>query len=79
MPDPDAAEVVVVDLDRLLRVDLPVAVEVAEQLLLLGVHADDGQAGLQVLLLEAGDVLELGVAVRMAGPIVFFFNAFRLR
>src|SRR3954454_9354719 len=38
------------------------------QFLLLRVHADDGQAGLQILLLETGDVPELRVAVRVAGP-----------
>ena len=63
-----AAEVVVVDLDRPLRLDRPVAVEVADQLLLLRVDADHRQAGRQVLPLEPGDVLELGVAVRMARP-----------
>ena len=57
----------VVGLDGFLRVDLAVAVEIAEQFLLLRVHADDGQAGLQILLLETGDVLELGVAVGIAG------------
>src|SRR5208337_2299101 len=47
--------------------------------LLLRIHADDGQASLQILLLEAGDLFELGVAVWIGGPIVFFFRAFRLR
>ena len=36
-------------------------------ILLLGVHAVDWQAGLQILLLQTGDVLELGVADRIAG------------
>ena len=76
---PRTAEVVVVGLDRFLGVDLAFAVEIAQQFLLLGVHADDWQAGLQILLLQTGDVLELGIAVRIRGPIVFFFNAFRLR
>ena len=62
-----AAEVVIVGLDGFLGVDLAVTVEIAEQFLLLRIHADDGQAGLQILLLETGDVLELGVAVRIAG------------
>ena len=51
-----------------LRLDRPLAVEVADQLLLLRVDADDRQAGRQVLPLEPGDVLELGVAVGMARP-----------
>ena len=52
--------------DGLLGVDLAFTVEIAQQFLLLGVHADDGQAGLQILLLQAGDVLELGVAIGIA-------------
>src|SRR5208337_2617677 len=41
-----AAEVVVVGLDGFLGVDLAVTVEIAEQFLLLRIHADDGQASL---------------------------------
>src|SRR4051794_6881917 len=52
-----AAEVVVVDLDGALRLDHPPAVEVADQLLLLGVDADHRQSGRQVLALEPRDVL----------------------
>jgi hypothetical protein len=37
-----ATEVVVVGLDGFLGVDLAVTVEIAEQFLLLGIHADDG-------------------------------------
>jgi hypothetical protein len=62
---PRAAEIVVVGLDRLLRIDPAVTVEVAQQLLLLRIDADDRPAGLEILLLEAGDVLELGIAGRV--------------
>src|SRR4051812_16797610 len=55
----------VVDLERRLRLDRPVAEEVPDQSLLLGVDADHRQAGREVLPLQPGDVLELGVAVRM--------------
>jgi len=63
--DPRAGEIVVVGLDRLLSVDHAVAVEVAQQLLLFRVDADDRPAGLEVLLLQACDVLELGITVRV--------------
>src|SRR5271157_2704000 len=47
-------------------VGLAFAVEIAQQLLLLGVHADDWKASAQILPLQAGDVLELGVAIGIA-------------
>ena len=62
-----AAEIVIVGLDGFLRVDRAITVEIAQQFLLLGVHADDRQAIVQIIVLQAGDVLELGVAVWIAG------------
>src|SRR3954454_9120056 len=47
-------------------VGLAFAVEIAQQLLLLGVHAEDRQAGAEILPLQAGDILELGVAMGIA-------------
>jgi hypothetical protein len=73
-----AAEVVVVGLDGFLGVDLAVTVEIAEQFLLLRIHADDGQASLQILLLEAVDLLELGVAVWIAGTHRLLLQGFPL-
>ena len=49
-----AAEIVIVDRDRPLCVDATLTVEIAEQLLLFRVDADDGQPGVQILLLETG-------------------------
>jgi hypothetical protein len=54
---------VVVRLDRRLRLDPALAVEIPEQLLLLGIDADHRRPGLQRLLLQAGDLLELCVAI----------------
>ena len=71
-----AAEVVVIGLDGLLGVDLAVTAEIAEQFLLLRIHADDGQASLQIPLLEAGDLFELGVAVWIAGAHRLFLQGF---
>ena len=62
----EAGEVVVERLDDPLRQEVPGPVEVADQLLLLGVHAHDRVVRRQVLPLEPGDVLELLVAVGMA-------------
>jgi hypothetical protein len=61
------SKIVIVCLDGFLRVDLAVMVEIAQQFLLLRVHTNDWQAGPQILVLETGDVLELGVAIRIAG------------
>jgi hypothetical protein len=60
-----AAKVVVVGLNGLLSVNLAVSVEIAQQFPLLRVHADDRQAGAEILLLEMSNVLELGVAMGM--------------
>jgi hypothetical protein len=63
----------VIDTDNLwvaLRAPLPPGVlEIADQLLLLGVHRDDRLAGLQGSPDLAVDVLELGVAVGVALPL----------
>jgi hypothetical protein len=56
------------DTDDLPGVEFAVAIEVAQQFFLLGIHGDHGFAGLEVLLLEAVNVLELGVAVGMTRP-----------
>src|SRR6266545_369121 len=60
-----AGEVMIEGREDLLRVEMAVAVEGAQQLLLLRVDAQDRVVRLQVLLLEPGDVLELLVAVGM--------------
>jgi hypothetical protein len=56
---------VVVRLDRRLRVDPALAAEIPEQFLLLCVDADHRQSSLQVLLPQAGDLLELRVTIAM--------------
>src|SRR5262249_53947024 len=58
-------EVVVKGRDDLLGVQAAVAVEVAEQLFLLGVDTEHGVGRIQVFLLQPGDVLELGIALLM--------------
>ena len=60
-----ATEVVGVRLDRRLRIDPALAVEIHEQFLLLCVDADHRQSSLQVLLPQAGDLLKLRVTIAM--------------
>ena len=64
-----AGEVVVESQQPLPRIDPAVAVEVANQLLLLGVHAQDRVVRVQVVPLDPGDVLELGVAVLVSAHV----------
>ena len=59
----EGPEVVVVGLGRGRAVDLPVAPEVADRLLILGVHADDGYPGLDAGVSRRSDFHELGVPV----------------
>ena len=60
-----AGEVMIEGREDLLGVEVALPVEVAHQFLLLGVDAQDRVIGLQVLLPEPGDVLELLVTVGM--------------
>ena len=61
-----AQSVVIERLDDPLRQEVPGPVEIADQLLLLGVHAHDRVGRPEILPLEPGDVLELLVAVGVA-------------
>lgn len=60
-------EIVLVDEFRISTPGSSLISEVADELLLLGVHAQDGAAGILESLPEVGDQLELSVAVRMLG------------
>jgi len=60
-----AREVMVEGVHHFLRVELARAVEIAQQLLLLGIEAHNWILRLQIRLLELRDVLKLGVAVGM--------------
>ena len=62
----ELGEVVVEHPDRLARAERAVAEEIAEQFPRFQVHAEDRVGGIEVLALEPGDRLELGVAIGMA-------------
>src|SRR5881397_2696584 len=47
---------------------LPAILEVSDQLLLLGVHGDDGVLRPQILLGLAADVLKLPISIRVRRP-----------
>jgi hypothetical protein len=68
----------VIGLERLLSVDLPVAREVAQVRLPLGIHPDHGIAVRHILRFEPGNVFELLIPV-FAGFQGDFFGALRKR
>ena len=57
----------------------PFTVEVAQQLLLLRVHADHGQAGVRYSLFRRAMFSNWALRLGLRGPMVFFFKAFLLR
>jgi len=60
-------EIVLVDVFRLFIPGSSLISEVADELLLLAIHAQDGIAGILESFPEVGDKLELSVAVGMLG------------